>query len=292
MFRSCSNCPATVSKIAGLGLILAGIIHLGIYLAQILSGDNPSWEGPLSLRKPILFCISTGLTLWSAGWLFTLLPSRKFDLLISGTLSVALVAEVCLISMQTWRAVRSHFNQGGPFDRGVETAMTLLITIAVILLFWLTIRCFLQIHAQPDMKVAIRAGMLYLIASCIIGFAITSWGHRQIALGLAPEIVGTAGVAKFPHGLAIHAIQFLPLSVWLQNKIGLIDSQSTKLTMGLSVILGLLLMFSILQTVQGRSRFDLTMLSGGLLIVTTAYGIFLSAKAIQFYYQNRTTNAA
>ncbi len=284
--------PATISKTSGLIMLAAGIIHAGIYLAQFLTDVKPTWEGSLSLRKPILFGISTGLTAWSAGWLFRVLPSRRFDLAASGTLAVTLTAEVFLISMQTWRSVRSHFHSDNPFDRGVEGAMTILISVAVGILLWLTIRCFQTVNTNTDMKIAIRAGMVYLIASCIIGYLISYWGHRQIRMGLEPEMVGAAGVAKFPHGLAIHAIQLLPLTVWFQNRLGFSQPQSQQLTLGLAVVFGLFLAFSILQTILGRARFDLSIYSGALLIGTTTYGLFLSWTAIQFFRRNRKTHVA
>ncbi len=41
-------------------LCASGLVHLGLWMAA-----GQEWEGPISLRKPALFGISSGLTLWS-----------------------------------------------------------------------------------------------------------------------------------------------------------------------------------------------------------------------------------
>ena len=67
------------------------------------------------------------------------------------------------------------------------------------------------------MALAIRSGMCLLLFSCVLGFAMVLHGNQQITLGKPPEIYGAAGVMKFPHGVPIHSIQFLPFLGTLQK---------------------------------------------------------------------------
>ena len=85
--------------------MLSGLAHLGVWL--FLGGQ---WEGPVSWRKPILFGISTGMTVLSIGWLVPKLRPSKIDMFLSAGLGISLVVEVALITVQQWRGVASHFN--------------------------------------------------------------------------------------------------------------------------------------------------------------------------------------
>ena len=68
-------------------LIASGLFHL-----VKLVWDGADWNGPLSLRKPGLFGVSAGLTVWSIAWLMTQLRPLKFDRtlakLIAGSLLI------------------------------------------------------------------------------------------------------------------------------------------------------------------------------------------------------------
>jgi len=101
------------------------------------------------------------------------------------------------------------------------------------------------------------------MVSCLIGFAILFHGNAQVTAGNDPSIYGKAGVTKFPHGVAIHTLQLFPLACWLMTKLGLPIEQRTRLIVYLIASTTTLLLFSIIQTLSGQSRFDLTF-GGGL----------------------------
>ena len=63
---------------AGFVLIFSGLVHS---LAWLVTGE--SWDGPLSIRKPILFGISTGVTLISLGWVQHKIRPAKYDAIIN-----------------------------------------------------------------------------------------------------------------------------------------------------------------------------------------------------------------
>ena len=177
-----------------------------------------------------------------------------------------MVAEVALISVQHWRGVESHFNHSTSFDTLVENWMTYLIVFATLVLAEFARRSFASLTAQSDLKLAIQGGMAFLTASCVIGFAILFYGNSQVAVGADPSKFGQAGVTKFPHGVAIHAIQMLPLVCGVMAKAGIPLVRRTR-TVGylIASTIGFLL-FSLIQTLSGKARFDLAF-SGTLLLI-------------------------
>lgn len=198
-------------------LVLSGLLHVPLFWL-----NAREWEDPLSFRKAILFGISTGLTLWSCDQVFRRLRPLRFDGWQRTSLASLLVGEVFLISLQTWRGERSHFSQAGGVNEVIETAMLLLITMAVVLIMLLTARCLVprawkanDLSVSPARRLALQSGMVFLAISCTIGFAITIIGNNRQEKGLAPEVYGSRGVLKFPHGAALHAIQTLDLLAWV-----------------------------------------------------------------------------
>ena len=244
--------------------MLSGLAHLGVWL--FLGGQ---WEGHVSWRKPILFGISTGMTVLSIGWLVPKLQLKKFDTLLYAVFGVSLVAEVALITVQQWRGVASHFNHDGYLNTSIENWMTYLIVIATLALAEFTRRSFTSLEASHDLKLAIRAGMVFLMASCLIGFAILYHGNAEVLAGNNPSTYGKAGMTKFPHGVAIHSLQLFPLACWLMAKFRFTIEQRTRLIGYLIASSTMMLLFSVVQTLSGRARFDLTF-GGGLCLAVAA----------------------
>ena len=270
------NAPKTdpgkklVSRLNACGafLVLSGLFHIPVWL--FWGGD---WEGSVSWRKPILFGISTGATLLSIAWIYPRLRPRDLDTGLYSLLGLSLVAEVALITLQQWRGVESHFNHATQFDATVERWMTYLIVFATVVLVDLTVRSFGHVGALNDQKMAIRAGLTFLVTSCLIGFAILLHGETQLRLGENPSIYGQAGVTKFPHGVAIHAIQLLPIACWYFTKLGIPLEKRIQLVRFLIAATSAFLAFSLIQTYAGRARFDLTITSA---LPLTASLIFLA----------------
>lgn len=248
---------------SGLVLICMGVFHLLAW--PILGG---SWEGAVSIRKPILFGISTGITLVSLGWIQAKLKPTFYDVLLSAVVGPALVIEVSLIAMQFWRNQPSHFNHGSALDGGVDYAITGLIFVATMAIVDLTRRCFQFLNTSQEMKTAIIGGMIFLLISCGLGFFIMGLGEYQSRQGLSPEIFGKSGVLKFPHGTAIHAVQFFPIMVWVATQLSVPQTKRLRSVQWAIVAMSLFLFYSLLQTFRGRARFDLDLASGALLMAT------------------------
>ena len=247
--------------VIGVLLVVSGLAH--IFVWAVLGGP---WEGPVAWRKPILFGISGGLTGLSLGWAWSKLPLRWGDGWLAATVAWALLVEVAAIDLQTWRGVASHFNRTTPFDSVLYDAMGLLILWVTLIAFDLTIRFLRQpTGLAPDMLLAARAGLMLLVVSCGLGIWVSVHGDMRMAAGLPPEHYGAAGVPKFPHGAVLHAMQWLPLLAWAARRAGVTEQSRAWLVAGATVGTTLIGCFALVQTLAGRSRFDVTPVTGTLL---------------------------
>lgn len=239
-------------------LLASGFAHLSMF---VILGTR--WDGPLSLRKPALFGISGGMTTWSIAWLMTQLRPQKCDRFLANSLAIGLLIEVALITTQYWRGVASHFNHSTIMDAAIEFTMLGLIMAVSVAIFYLTMRTFRLRKVEPSMAIAIRGGMGLLSLSCGLGILTTALGEMSIALGKSYELWGKAGVLKFPHGVALHAIQILPIVAWLALVFRLPNPE--RLVKATLVSQGLFLVYAVWQTSQGLNRFDWNAV-GGLLL--------------------------
>lgn len=258
-----------------LALLASGLLHACLFWLL-----DQSWEDPLSFRKATLFGLSTGVTLWSCLWAIDKLRPTPYDHTIRNTLSLTLLLEVFLITLQTWRKEQSHFNHHGVTNGLIELAMLLLISIAVLAIFQITYRAWQPhaIHAcSRAMRWAIRWGMLLLCMSVLVGYLITWIGQYQALRGDSPTLYGGRGVLKFPHGAALHAIQTLALVAWLSDRWGVSKGKAIIDTLSLAHFCWLA--YAMYQTFSGKDRFEFDAFSV-LLIIATA---LLSLASIRFW---------
>lgn len=255
----------TPMYVAGFILVCSGLFHVVVFLAS-----GGSWEGPISWRKPILFGITGGLTTISVAWVMGYLSQRKSLHIMSWIFAVSMFVEVSLITMQKWRGVASHFNVAAAFDRTLFSLMGTLIMIVAIIIVIVTVRSFKVLNARPEMKLAIRAGLFFLNLTNVLGIVLIAYGNyiMRVSPGHAPNIFGQAGMMKVPHGLAIHAIQVLPVLAWLLN-----FSQREiefKLRTMKTAIAGYagLQFFTLFQTFTGRAPQDVNAYTAALAIVS------------------------
>lgn len=247
---------------AGMLLLAGGLFHVLVWIV-----DGGTLSGPVSWRKPILFGFSAGATVLSLGWLVGKFPRFRGDLPLLTAFSLAMLIEVGLITLQQWRGVPSHFNRSTPFDAAVSGGIEWLIIFATLVIAELTRRSFQPLRTTSDMALAIRGGMALLLFSCLLGFVLVAHGNQQLQLGRPPGIFGQSGVLKFPHGAAMHAIQFLPVGAWLLRVLR-VPSPARLYAVGCA--LGSILffaVFSLLQTFSGRARFEWWWFSSPLLLL-------------------------
>ena len=201
----------------GVLLMLSGIIHLAVLL---ISGGT--WEGPLSLRKPMTFGLSFGLTLVNVTLIASFVPLKnRSRTLLLGIFAAACVLETFLVSLQAWRGVPSHFNVESPFDASVAQVLALggftLVTVIVLLTFAAFRH---RLAVPPPLRLAIRAGLLALVGAQIAGAVMIATGMRLVFGGDPQLAYATAGWLKPVHAALMHGILVLPLLAWLVSKVG------------------------------------------------------------------------
>lgn len=255
---------------AGVILLASGLLHVGVYLA-----DGGAWGGPVSWRKPILFGLSTGITLVSMGWVLGHLKRAAYDGLLGRVIGVSALIEVGLITLQAWRGTPSHFNTTTPTNAVIEYAITFFTTILALGILVIVGRVFYQLSPKPsrDGRLAIQAGGLFLVFSILFGFWMVYYGHVQAANGQNPAIYGEGGVLKFVHGIAIHAIQFFPLLGWFLSRRGYSMNARYALVLASVIGMALLTLYSLIQTFSGLPRFDFTMFTAILLAAGVAFSV-------------------
>ncbi len=256
--------PEQIVSFAVGGLLCAsGCLHVLVWLI-----DGGSLSGPISWRKPILFGFSAGVTVLSMGWVVGKMKRRFMDFPLLALFSVAMLVEVGMITLQQWRGVASHFNRATPFDTTVLTWIEWLILFATLVIAEFTHRSFQSLSTTTDMTLAIRSGMGLLLLSCVLGFVMVAYGNHRVSLGLSPEVYPPAGVMKFPHGVPMHAIQYLPILTWFLRRLDVDEQQRYRaVACALSSAVAFTV-FSLLQTFTGRARFEFWWLSGFALFVS------------------------
>jgi hypothetical protein len=240
---------------AGVLLLASGIFHTVVFLV-----DGGPWDGPLSWRKPILFGFSFGITLLTLAWVLAYLPQRRrLGWLLAGVLGVAGVVEVVLITMQRWRGVPSHFNEATVFDTAVFRSMGGLVAMVGLAIITMTVWSFSSLRAAPSMAVAIRVGLVLLVASQLLGGAILANGLTKpdaeaVAAG---STFGAAGGIKVPHAVSLHAVQLLPVLAWLLAFTGWAQRRRTRVVLVAAAgYLGLFLV-TVVRTFSGVPTLEL-----------------------------------
>ncbi len=197
--------------------------------------------------------------------------------------------EVALITTQYWRGVASHFNHSTNLDAAIEIAMLGLILIVTVGIFYLTYRTVHVRAIEPAMALAIRGGMWLLSISCGLGIATSVLGEVSISAGQSYELWGRSGVLKFPHGVALHAIQLLPIVAWLARYVKLTNAVLVvQLTLASQVVF---MVYAIWQTGRGRDRFDWDATGGCILAVAAFLGLYPAIAIVRGHIKNNVHKA-
>lgn len=206
----------------GFLLITSALFHTVVLIVT----DGPL-KGDVSFRKAISFGEAFGLTAISLAWFLTFLPKKRVIWwILSSVYTVATFVEVFLVTMQVWRGVPSHFNFSTPFDAAVFRLMGISISLHAPLILGVFAGSVFFLKASTSFKWAITSGMLLLLASLIFGVVMIINNSNTI---------NQFGQMKFPHALALHASQVLPLLALLFSFTNFSESKRTRF-----VILGVL----------------------------------------------------
>jgi len=196
----------------GVLLIGAGLFHLAVLL---ITGDT--WYGPVSWRKPMTFGLSFGLTLITITWVSSYL--RLGERTRTGVLTVFASAcglEVGLITVQAWRGVPSHFNLSTPVDSVIARVLAGGGAVLIGVIVFLTVMAFRTgAEVAPGMLAAVRAGLVALDVSLLLGAVMIATGITRAISGDQQSAYVVGGALKSAHGVTLHGVLVLPALAWL-----------------------------------------------------------------------------
>lgn len=172
--------------------------------------------------KPQKFAVSLAVFLGTMGWILRMhkLP-RWFDRGVAWVLVGMAVVELGLISMQSARGVRSHFNISSAFDGtvyGVMGVAVILATIAVFVVACMPLRSTADGGPKGDgVRAGIRAGEVLFLMGCAWGvFMSPRTGHSIGGTDGGPGLPYVNwstqhGDTRVAHFLLLHGLQVMPL---------------------------------------------------------------------------------
>jgi hypothetical protein len=270
-----------LASLVGAGLILAGLAHAGLWA---LAGGSAS--GPLSWRKPTTFGLSFGLTTVTLAWVATYLPvPPSLGWVAAGLLGAAVSYEVAWVSVQHARGVPAHFNDTTPLDERLFIAGAVMVAVAIAVIAAMTLAAFVRTTAPAPLALAIRAGLVGLLAAQASGVWMLLHGLALVDADADPLVrsmstVGVAGQLKFAHAVPMHAVQVLVVLAWVLARSGLPQRRQARL-----VALGVVGYGGLVAVALGRTSLGLApvgsldawtlgyLLAAGLLAVPTVAAV-------------------
>ncbi len=200
-----------VGYVVGVLLLASGLMHLAV-----LAISGGSWYGPLSLRKPVSFGLSFGLTLITIVWVTSFLRvSGRLRTVLLSVFTAACALETILVTVQAWRGVPSHFNLETTFDGLVARLLAAggVTLVAVILAFtWASFRT--NTAVPVSLRIAMRFGFAALMGAVVVGALMIAKGMTLVFAGDPQAAYATGGALKPIHGVTMHAILVLPGLAW------------------------------------------------------------------------------
>ncbi len=221
----------------GLVMVVAFVLSAaGIVLSPSVITGVPAW------LKPTKFAISSAIYLLTLAWIFTYLETwPRLTRIVGWTSAILVVFEVAVIDLQAARGVTSHFNVATPLDAAIFASMGLGILIVWLASIALTVAVFRERFQDESLGWAIRLGLLITVLGSATGGVMVVPNDAQVAAARAgrptasgshtvgapdggPGIAGTGwstehGDIRVAHFVGLHALQALPLFVWLRRRL-------------------------------------------------------------------------
>ena len=202
-------------------LAVVGWLHVLLLCATAIGWivDERTVLGVNTWIKPFKFMLSLSIYLWTIAWISDYVRRPAWAMpTISGVIATVIVIESAMLLLQAARATTSHFNVSTAFDAAIFQTMGIMIGIDM-LMSVLILLLFLRpsVSLPPAYLWGIRAGLaLFLFGGAIGGIMIGNNAHTVGAADGGPglPVLGwstVAGDLRIAHGVALHALQVLPL---------------------------------------------------------------------------------
>jgi hypothetical protein len=231
------------------GLVCLGFSILCFILTRI---TDTQVYGVNAWFKPFKFAFSTFLFAWSMAWYCYYLPDFNIRI-FNWSVIVLLGFEIFYIAFQASRGQLSHYNTSTPLYSILFSLMALAASAVTLYTAYVGLLFFKNdFPTLPNYYLwAIRLGIIIFVVFSFEGFAMGSrLSHSVGAMNDNSNwfILGwskTVGDLRVSHFIGMHALQVLPLLSYYLLK-------NTKLTIGLSIMYGLLAVITLIQALQGK----------------------------------------
>jgi hypothetical protein len=202
--------------------------------------------------KPFKFAFSTFLFVWAMAWYCYYLPNFNIKL-FNWSVIILLGFEIFYIAFQASKGQLSHYNISTPIYSALYSIMAIAASLVTLYTAYVGILFFT--NSFPDLPNyylwAIRLGIIIFVIFSFEGFAMGSRLNHSV--GAVNDnsnwfIIGwskTVGDLRVSHFIGMHALQFLPILSYYILK-------NTKLTIGLSIVYGILALLTLIQSLQGK----------------------------------------
>ncbi|MFN5295663.1 MAG: hypothetical protein ACK5BL_09045 [Flavobacteriales bacterium] len=235
------------------GLVCLGFSILFLILTRI---TDTQVYGVNAWYKPFKFAFSTFLFAWSMAWYCYYLPDFNIRI-FNWSVIVLLGFEIFYIALQASRGQLSHYNTSTPLYSVLFSLMALAASAVTLYTAYVGLLFFKNdFPTLPNYYLwAIRLGIIIFVVFSFEGFAMGSrLSHSVGAMNDNSNwfILGwskTVGDLRVSHFIGMHALQVLPLLSYYLLK-------NTKLTIGLSIMYGLLAVITLIQALQGKPLFN------------------------------------
>ena len=202
--------------------------------------------------KPFKFAFSTFLFAWAMAWYCYYLPNFNIKV-FNWSVIILLGFEILYIALQASKGQLSHYNLSTPVYAALYSMMALAASLVTLYTAYVGLLFFTNSFPElPNYYVwAIRLGIIIFVIFSFEGFAMGSrLNHSVGALNDNSNwfVFGwskTVGDLRVAHFIGMHALQVLPILSYYVLK-------NTKLTVGLSLVYGLLALLTLIQALQGR----------------------------------------
>ena len=131
--------------------------------------------------------------------------------LLAATFGLTSFVEVGLITWQQWRGVPSHFNTVTSFDLRLVIIMGASFVPLMLSLLGIAVWSWISLPRASSLTLAMRIGMLFLIAGQIVGIIMILKGIAMLRVhqGSIAALYPALNAFKIPHAVSLHAVQAL-----------------------------------------------------------------------------------
>ena len=210
---------------------------LGVALVGLMV-DSRQVMGINVWIKPLKFCLSILIYLFTVAWLLKDLELGWPGTAIGWGIAAAMVVENGLITLQALRGVSSHFNRSNALDGAIFGVMGAFIAFNTVLMAWLLVLAWLPHPGlMPGYLAGIRWGLLlFLGGSLQAGLMLRIMSHTVGMPDGGPGLPllnwsTRAGDLRIGHFVALHGLQVLPLAGWLLDRAGVAAAPVTVLVL-------------------------------------------------------------